>query len=186
MRVSSWGILVFTYYGHGLLTTLFTWSTNKQTDQTKPFNPNLTAWLILVYQKLQIVQIKWNIGLQFLASGLSKSGAFHEMWCFSYEKQCFLWKVALFIWKAPEIIKNSWFNTHLPFGSGFQCCFLWKVLLFVKSTTLFMKSAMLFMKSAMLFVKSTMLFTVSFLVITKYRSFFRKTKKTSNESKSSL
>ena len=32
----------------------------------------------------------------------------------------------LFIWKAPEIIKNSWFNTHLPFGSdfgAFHCAF---------------------------------------------------------------
>ena len=61
-----------------------------------------------------------------------KRCTFHEMWCFSYEKHCafhemwcFSWKavlfvksVALFIWKAPEIIKNSWFNTHLPFGSG--------------------------------------------------------------------
>ena len=48
-----------------------------------------------------------------------------EMQCFSWNVALFIWKavlfmksIALFIWKAPEIIKNSWFNTHLPFGSG--------------------------------------------------------------------
>ena len=42
-----------------------------------------------------------NIGLQFLANGLSFV-LFSEKWCFS--------------WKAPEKLqKNSWFNTDLSF-----------------------------------------------------------------------
>ena len=91
-----------------------------------------------------------NIGLQFLASGLSKSGAFHENAALFMKSGAFRESVALFIWKAPEIIKKQLIQHTSAFWIWF---------------------------SVLLFVKSATLFTVSFSVVTKYRSFFRKTNK---------
>ena len=111
----------------------------------------------------------------------------------SFEKRHFSRKAALFTWKAalftnglpsvlyetPGLNERSVMNQLflLVFSVAFceKCNAFREKRPFSWKAPLFMKSAMLFVKSATLFMKSAMLFTVSFSVITKYRSFFRKT-----------
>ena len=83
-----------------------------------------------------------------------KSSTFHE-----WPSLCTLWNTRS---KWEICVESAVFV-------GFQCCFSWKA-------QRFSWKAQRFSWKVPLFMKSTMLFTVSFSVITKYRSFFRKTK----------
>ena len=73
---------------------------------------------MLSFNSFWIRTILWNIGLQFLASGLSKSGAFHKKRRFhEWPSLCTLWNTRS---KWEICVESAVFV-------GFQCCFSWKV-----------------------------------------------------------